>query len=237
MANINAAAIITAGGTGKRFGTEGLPKQYTPLCVKPIILHSLESFESCTSISEIVVVVPHGWVEHTQNEIIDRYNFTKVTKVISGGYERQESVEKGLKFISSEPEIVVVHDGVRPFATVDIIDEVVNEAQISDGAIAAYPSIDTIKKSDSDDLIEDTLAREIIWLAQTPQAFKRDILREAFEKASEDAYLGTDESVLVERIGKRVKLVKSSRYNIKITTPEDIEAGEFILNSGIYKKI
>ncbi len=240
MVKIDTAAIITAGGTGKRFGTQGedkLPKQFTPLSGKPIIVYSLESFESSESVSEIVVVVPEGWVEYTQSEIVDRYNITKVTKVIFGGDERQISVEKGFKSITSDAEIVVVHDGVRPFVTVDLIEQVVASALTSSGAIAAYPSIDTVKKSDSDDLIENTLARETIWLAQTPQAFKYDILNMAYEKASEEGYLGTDEAALVERLGEKVKLVKSSRYNIKITNPEDIEAGEFILKSQIYEKI
>ena len=240
MANMKAAAIITAGGTGKRFGAEGedkLPKQFIPLSGKPIILYSLESFERSKSISEIVVVVPEEWVDHTQNEIINRHNISKVTEVISGGSERQQSVEKGFKSISSDAEIVVIHDGVRPFAIVDLIEEVITAAKESDGAIAAYPSTDTIKRSDSKQFIEDTVARETIWLAQTPQAFKYDILNMAFEKASEDGYLGTDEAALVERIGKDVKLVKSSRYNIKITTPQDIEFGEYIIKSELYKKI
>ncbi len=240
MANIKAAAIITAGGEGKRFGTGGedkLPKQFIPLSGKPIIVYSLESFESSELVSEIVVVVPEGWVEYTHNEIVNKYNISKVTKVIFGGNERQKSVEKGFKSITSNAEIVVVHDGVRPFATVDLIEEVIAAAQESGGAIAACPSVDTVKKSDSDDHNEDTLARETIWLAQTPQAFKYDIINRAYEKASDDDYLATDEAALVERVGDKVRLVKSSKYNIKITNPEDIEAGEFILNSQIYKKI
>ena len=239
MAKINAAAIITAGGTGKRFGTEGedkLSKQFIPLSGKPVLVYSLESFQSSKLISEIVVVVPDRWVEYTQHEIVDRFNFTKVKKVVSGGDERHKSVEKGFRSIASEAEIVVVHDGVRPFVTVDLIEEVIDAVQESGGAIAASPSTDTIKQSGSEQLIEDTLPRETIWLAQTPQAFKYKILKEAYRKASEDGYIGTDESALVERIGKKIRLVRSSRYNIKITTPEDIDVGEFILKSKIYKK-
>ena len=239
MAKIHAAAIITAGGTGKRFGTQGedkLSKQFIPLLGKPVLVYSLESFQGSESVSEIVVVVPDGWVEYTQNEIVDRFNFTKVTKVIPGGAQRQKSVEKGLRSITHEPDVVVVHDGVRPFVTVDMVDEVIDAVQESGGAIAASASIDTVKQSGSGQLIENTLPRETIWLAQTPQAFNYEILNEAYRKASEDGYIGTDEAALVERIGKKVKLVRSSRYNIKITTPEDIDVGEFILKSEIYKK-
>ncbi len=236
MPNIKAAAIITAGGAGKRFGTEGVPKQFISLSGKPIIVHSIKSFQSSELILEIIVVVPDRWVEYTQQEVVDKFNLSKVSKVISGGDERQESVEKGFLSISSKPEIVVVHDGVRPFVTVDLIEEVANEAAESGAAIAACPSTDTIKKSTTEQLIESTLPRENIWLAQTPQAFKYALLEQAFEKASEDGYLGTDESLLVERIGKGVKLVKSSKHNIKITTPEDIELGELIIKSGILNK-
>lgn len=239
MAKMKAAAIITAGGLGKRFGTERadkLPKQFIPLSGKPIIAHSIKSFDSSESISEIIVVVPDKWVEYTQQEVVDKFNLSKVSKIISGGDERQQSVEKGFLSISSKPDIIVVHDGVRPFVTVDLIEEVVSEAHRSGAAIAACPSTDTIKKSTPEQSIENTLPRQDIWLAQTPQAFKYDILKDAFETASEDGYLGTDESLLVERIGKDVKLVKSSKHNIKITTPEDIELGELILESGILKK-
>lgn len=239
MANINAAAIITAGGTGQRFGTEGadkLPKQFIPLSGKPIIVHSIMSFESSALISEVIVVVPDRWVEYTQQEVVEKFNLSKVSKVISGGEERQKSVEKGFCSISSKPDIVVVHDGVRPFVSVALIEEVVTEAKKSGAAIAACPSTDTIKKSTPEQSIENTLPRQDIWFAQTPQAFKYEILKNAFEKASEDGYLGTDESLLVERLGKEVRLVKSSKHNIKITTPEDIELGELILESGILNK-
>ena len=124
---------------------------------------------------------------------------------------------------------------MRPLVTVQTIDEVITQAEKTGGAIAATPATDTIKKSDPEHLIENTLRREDKWLAQTPQAFRYEILKEAFEKASEDGYLGTDEAELVERLGKEVKLVKSSKYNIKITTPEDLELGEIFLASSLHR--
>ena len=129
------------------------------------------------------------------------------------------------------PDVIAVHDGVRPFVTLELVDEVINEAFESGSAIAAIPATDTIKMSMTDNIIEKTLPREKIWFAQTPQAFKYDIISEALEKAYQENYLGTDEAELVERLGKEVKIVPGSRENLKITTPEDIKLAELILNS------
>jgi len=236
MADMKAAVIITAGGLGKRFVGEGdklLPKQFIPLSTKPLIVYSIQSFERSKFISEIILVVPDKWVEYTQAEIVDKFNIKKVSKVIAGGAERQESVRNGFSTLSTKPEIVAVHDGVRPFVSVEIIDEVITEAANSGGAIAAIPVTDTIKQSSPEHIIENTVPRNKTWFAQTPQAFKYEILKEAFEKASEDGYLGTDEAELVERLGREVKLVLGSKNNIKITTPEDIKLAELILASGI----
>jgi len=242
MADINAAAIITAAGLGKRYGGEGgdggedLPKQFIPLCGKPLIVHCVQSFESSGLIREIILVVPPSWVDYTKSEIVEEFKLSKVTKIIAGGSERQHSVENGLNALSAEPDIVAVHDAVRPFVTLDIIDEVITEAGKSGAAIAAFPATDTMKKSSPEQSIENTVSRENIWFAQTPQAFRHEILKEAFEKAAQDRYLATDESLLVERLGKEVKLVKSSKYNIKITTPEDLDMAELILKTGLHNK-
>ena len=133
MADINTAAIITAGGLGKRFDGTGdtLPKQFIPLSGKPVIAYSILSFESSKLINEIVIVVPENWVEYTKTEIVDKFDIKKVSKVISGGDERQNSVEIGLKSLSKIPLIVAVHDGVRPLVTVQTIDEVITQAEKS----------------------------------------------------------------------------------------------------------
>jgi len=239
MADIKAAAIITAGGLGKRFGGkegEALPKQFIPLSGKPVIVYSIESFESSELIREIILVVPDAWIDYTKSEIVDKFHLSKVTKIIAGGTQRQQSVENGLNALSNKPEIVVIHDAVRPFVTLDIIEEVVAEVSKSDGAIAAIPATDTLKKSSPEQNIENTVPRDNIWFAQTPQAFRYGTLKEAFEKAAQDGYLATDESQLLEKLGMEVKLVKGSKYNIKITTPEDLEMGELILKTGIHNK-
>ncbi len=235
MANIQSAVIITAAGSGKRFGESGggIPKQFTPLNGEPLLAHTIRSFSGCKSITEIVVVVPHGQLEYTQSEVVDKYGFEKVSKLVPGGEERQNSVENGFRSLIDKPDIVLVHDGVRPFVRQETIDRVIAAAMESGAAICAAPATDTVKQSSSERYIENTLPRENIWLAQTPQGFKYEILDEAFRCAGEDGYIGTDESILVERTGVKVKLVQGSRYNIKITTKDDIILGELLLKEGI----
>lgn len=236
MADIKAAAIITAGGTGKRFrggGIQELPKQFIPLSGKPLIVYSIETFENSASVSELTIVVPGELVEYTKREIMDKYGFRKVSSVIAGGSERQDSVIMGFNSFSNKPDIVAVHDGVRPFVSIQTIEEVIRQASQYGGAIAAVSATDTIKKAGPGQLIDTTLPRGEIWLAQTPQAFRYEILKEAFEKAAKDNYLGTDEAELVERLGMEVKLVDSTLDNIKITNPRDMELAHQILNTGL----
>lgn len=235
MANVSTAVIITAAGSGKRFGEGGggIPKQFAPLNGEPLLAHSIRSFSSCDSITEIVVVVPLEQLEYTQSEIVNRYGFNRVKKLTPGGEERQLSVEKGFHAITDKPDVVIVHDGVRPFVSPEIIESVITEASESGAAICAVPATDTVKQSSPERYIENTLERDGVWLAQTPQGFKYEILDEALRCAREDGYTGTDESILAERIGVKVKLVQGSRYNIKITTKEDIILGELLLKEGI----
>lgn len=233
MADIQAAAIITAAGSGKRFGGGGTLKQFAPLNGEPLLAYSIRSFSGCGSITEIVVVVPHDQLEYTHSEIVEKYGFEKVSTLTPGSGERQQSVENGFRSLTDKPDVVLVHDGVRPFARPLTIESVITEALYSGAAICAAPATDTVKQSSPERFIENTLPRDSIWLAQTPQGFKYEILDEAFRRAREDGYTGTDESLLVERIGVKVKLVQGSRYNIKITTKDDIILGELLLKEGI----
>lgn len=232
MAEVSTAAIITAAGLGKRFG-EGTPKQFVPIGGEPVLVRCIKNFSNCGSIADIVVVVPPDRVEYTQNEIVNKFRLEKVSKIVPGADERQHSVQKGFLSISDKPDIVVVHDGVRPFINNGIIERVIGEAVNCGAAICAVQATDTVKQSSPDMHIEHTLPRDTIWLAQTPQAFRYEILREAMERARKDGYTGTDESLLVERMGVKVKLVPGSPHNIKITTKEDIHLAELILKEGI----
>lgn len=224
---MTASAIITAGGRGVRFGS-GAPKQFASLGGKPLLAHSVETFSSLDIISEIVLVAPDDWVPYVEKEIAGIPG-SRVSRVVPGGAERQHSVENGFNALSGEPDVVVIHDGVRPFASASLIEEVIREAYGHGAALAALPAGDTVKKAGETGLVESTIPRDTLWLAQTPQAFRYGVLREAFEKAREDGFHATDEALLAERIGAHVKLVKGSPHNIKITTREDLALGELLL--------
>ena len=233
MAEVRAAVIVTAAGSGRRFGESEVPKQFALMGGEPLLAHSLKSFSQAETVSEIVVVVPADRIDYTNIEITERYGFKKVIKAVPGGEERQHSVENGFRALSGKPEVVLVHDGVRPFVKTRTIDAVTKEAFRSGAAICAVKATDTVKQSSQEQYIESTLDRKTIWLAQTPQGFRYDILDEALRRAREDGYLGTDESILVERTGVKVKLVEGSPYNIKITTKEDIILGGLMIKEGL----
>lgn len=229
VADIRASAVIAAAGQGKRFG-DSLPKQFLTLGGKPVLSYSLETFSKSDLIGEIIVVVPEDWVRTVKTDIVDRLSIPKVTKIIPGGPERQDSVLNGFNSLSGKPGIVAVHDGARPLVPLSLLEEVIREASAHGAALSALPSSDTIKKSSPDMYADGTVPRDSLWFAQTPQAFGYDVLKKAFSKAADDRFTGTDESQLVERTGVRVKIVKGSPYNIKITTPEDLALGELILD-------
>ncbi len=227
MINVKAAAIIAAAGWGKRFSV-GRRKQFQLLGGKPVLVHSIERFEESPSVGEIILVVSEDSTEYCREEIVKRFQFKKIKEIVPGGEERQHSVKRGFSSISNETDIVVVHDGVRPFVTVDLIEKSIEEALKSGGAIVAVPVKDTVKES-SEGYIQRTLPRESLWLAQTPQAFRYDILKRAYGMSEEDGFLGTDESSLVERLGIRVRLIQGSQMNMKITTEEDLLIAELAL--------
>jgi 2-C-methyl-D-erythritol 4-phosphate cytidylyltransferase len=229
VANIRASAVIAAAGQGKRFG-DGLPKQFLPLRGKPVLAYSVETISKSDLIGEIIIVVPEDWARAVKTDIVDRFSIPKVTKIIPGGPERQDSVLNGFNSLSGTPDVVAVHDGARPLVSLELLEEVIRQASACGAALAALPSNDTIKKSSPDIYVDSTVPRESLWFAQTPQAFRYEVLKNALSKAAEDGFMGTDEALLVERTGVRVKIVKGSPYNIKITTPEDLRLGELILN-------
>jgi 2-C-methyl-D-erythritol 4-phosphate cytidylyltransferase len=224
---LKTSAIIAAAGFGRRFGGS-TKKQFQPLGGKPILAHSIGSFEE-SSVREIVLVIPEDSLSYCSEEIVGKFNFKKVIKFISGGGERQHSVRKGFNSLSGDTDVVVVHDGVRPFIGVDLIEKVIKGALKSGGAIVALPVKDTVKKSSYENYIEQTISRNCLWLAQTPQAFKYGVLKRAYEEAERDGFLGTDEASLVERIGVPVKLIEGSPMNLKITTEEDLRLAELVL--------
>jgi len=224
------SAIITAAGIGKRMAADK-PKQFLHIAGKPILFYTLKKFDQCEHISEIIIVTEKGWRVETK-ELAAQANLTKSWKIVAGGAARQDSVNNGLHAVATDTDIVVIHDGVRPLIKKELIDESIKVAAKEGACIIATPIIDTVKKSKKDDVISETIDRRELWGAQTPQTFKYNLIKEAFDKAYEDGFYGTDDASLVERIGEKVSLVTGDRFNIKITTPEDLELANAILQKG-----
>ncbi|WP_341472796.1 2-C-methyl-D-erythritol 4-phosphate cytidylyltransferase [Anaerophilus nitritogenes] len=222
------SVIIAAAGQGKRMN-QNVNKQYINLLGKPILVHTLEVFEKSNFIDEIIVVTHPQEMNYCTKNIISFYNFKKVKKVISGGAERQDSIYNGLQEIDEKSSIVVIHDGARPFIKQENILQSIYEAIKYKAVGVGVPVKDTIKVVDEDQIIESTPNRKFLWAIQTPQVFCHDLLIKAHKKAMQDQYIGTDDTVLVERMGQNVKMLMGSYENIKITTPEDLYIGEAIL--------
>jgi 2-C-methyl-D-erythritol 4-phosphate cytidylyltransferase len=201
------------------------PKQFLTLAGKPILAHTVEVFERCRSVEGVFIIAPPEEMDPVQREIVEAYRFQKVLKVVRGGQTRQQSVFNGLKAVKSECDIVIVHDGVRPMIAPVLIEATIAEARKTGAAIVAVPARDTLKRLRPGGRLE-TLPREDIWLAQTPQTFQFPILLQAHQKAAQELFKGTDDASLVERLGREVSLVPGDYHNLKITTPADLPLAE-----------
>lgn len=225
-------AVIPAAGSGSRLGT-GVRKQFFPLKGKPILVHTIQRFEQCSDVDEIAVAVPEEAIVEAES-LISRYRLHKVSKIVAGGDKRQDSVFSVLKRLTLKPtDIVLVHDGVRPFVQPQRISEMVNICREHDAVVMAIQPKDTIRRSNGGGFFDQTLDRAALWLIQTPQAFKAELLLRAFEKAQKERFYSTDEGALVERLGVKAKIIEGSYDNIKVTTPEDLELGALILERWI----
>jgi len=221
-------ALIPAAGRGIRMGTKE-KKPYLTLAGKPILAHTLSVFEQCSLIDETILIVPEKEIKYSRISIVEAFNFKKVSKIVAGGLKRQDSVWKGLKVLKNGCEIVMVHDGVRPFLSQRNLEESIRQTANYGATVLAVAVKDTIKIVSKQAEVQKTIARNKLWAIQTPQTFKYDILKRAYEKAIKDGFYGTDDSSLVERLGIKVKIIPGSYENIKITTPEDLAFGEAIL--------
>lgn len=230
-------AIIVAAGRGLRMAqsngatpsnpsTSSRSKQYLTLAGRPILAHTIGRFDALGAIGQIVLVVPPGDEAMVRREIVEAFGFRKVTAIRAGGAHRQDSVAEGLAAIDDRVELVAVHDGVRPCVTPEQIEAVIDAATRADGALPAVPLKDTPKQVGPERVIQRTLERGAIWLAQTPQIFRAAVLREAYTRAAADGYRGTDDAALVERLGYRVTVVEGSPSNVKITLADDLKAAE-----------
>ncbi|HTG87382.1 MAG TPA: 2-C-methyl-D-erythritol 4-phosphate cytidylyltransferase [Pyrinomonadaceae bacterium] len=217
-------AIIAAAGMGSRMASDR-PKQFLQLAGIPIIFHTLKPFEECDSIHEVIVVLP---AEQTAAflEMAGRHGLRKLARVVPGGTTRADSVKRGLIAVrAASANVVAVHDGVRPFVTVDEIENVVDAAESDGAAILVGRVTDTIKQISGDSVVQ-TLERRELRRALTPQCFRYELLRKAYDQADVNDPTLTDESALVEKIGAPVTIIEGSSRNIKITTPEDLLIAE-----------
>ena len=219
--------VIVPAGTGSRMNM-GINKQFIKLEGKEIIAYTIEKFYNNSNIEDIVVVVKEDESEFFKKEILDKYNFKNV-KIAYGGKERQDSVYNGLKLLDEKCDVVLIHDGARPFVSDKIIDKSIEEAKEHKAIVVGVPVKDTIKVIDNDKNIVDTPNRSVLWAVQTPQTFDYNILIDAYKDAFKNKFYGTDDAMLVERIGYKVKMLEGSYNNIKITTQEDLNIGSQIL--------
>lgn len=222
------AAVIVAGGSGKRMGTS-TKKQYLKIKDKEVIAHTVEKFQFNQQIDEIIVVTSKEDVVYV-DELLKGYDLTKVRRVVEGGAERQDSVYNGLRALSKGIEYVLIHDGARPFVEEDTINTGLECAYEHKACIVAVPVKDTIKQVSEKGVVEHTPKREMLWSVQTPQIFSVPLIIEAHEKAKEAGILGTDDSMLVEHLGKEVYITEGKYTNIKITTPDDLLIAERLMD-------
>lgn len=225
-------AVVLAAGRGKRMGTD-VPKQYLKIRGHEILYYSLKAFEESV-VDEVVLVTGEQDIEYCQKEIVEKYGFEKVAKIIPGGAERYDSVYAGL-LAADDCSYVLIHDGARPLVTPEIIAKVLEGAMAYDSCTTGMPVKDTIKVVDEDNMAVDTPERGALWTIHTPQGFSYPVILEAHRKFRQGDYRipVTDDTMLAEIfLRKRAKLVEGSYQNIKVTTPEDIDAAEAFL----YKK-
>ena len=218
------SAIIVAAGKGIRMN-DRVRKQYLLLDGCPLISHTIAVFDECNMIDEIFLVVPDEDFVFCNENILNQKNYQKKVSLVPGGATRQESVYKGLLAIDNimdNNSIVVIHDGVRPFICHEQLTECITCANDYDACIFGIPAYDTLKSVNSSGFIENTIERNTIWFAQTPQAFKYNLIRRAHENALRIGIVGTDDAMLVEQLGIKVKVISGSRCNVKITTKEDL---------------
>ncbi len=221
-------ALIPAAGMGRRMG-KTVAKQFLPLGDKPMLAHTLLAFQRASEIDEIIPILSKEDMEHCLRDVIEQYHITKVKTLVVGGKERQDSVMNGLKKLEKDASVVLVHDGVRPFVTHEMIRECVEFVKKGECVVVGVPLKDTIKEVDDKGVVRHTLERSRLWAIQTPQAFPIKILRHAYEESYKQRILGTDDAMLVEQSGTRVRVIMGSYENIKITTPEDLVLAEEIL--------
>ncbi|MCR5283187.1 MAG: 2-C-methyl-D-erythritol 4-phosphate cytidylyltransferase [Lachnospiraceae bacterium] len=232
--NKKSAAIVLAAGSGKRMGGSE-PKQFLELGGHPILYYTLKAFEE-SSVEEVVLVTSGDWVSYCRDEIVKKGGFSKVIRIVTGGAQRYHSVAKGLEAVT-DAGLVMIHDGARPFVTPELIDDLLQKTREYPACVTATPLSDTVKLVDEEGFCMDTPPRDRLWAVQTPQSFSYPLIRKAYQKLLEEEesllaqkVLITDDAQVCELFGGcRVRLVKGSYFNRKLTTPEDLLLAQRLL--------
>ena len=217
-------AILLAAGKGKRMGTT-VSKQFLPICGKEILAWTVDVFENSPSVDEIFLVAHADGMDDVK-QMQNAYLWKKVTRIVEGGKERQDSVYHGLRMLSEESDVVLIHDGVRPFVTETMISESIQAARQYGAAVIGVPVKDTIKICSADGMALETPERSSLWQILAPQTFRGEVIVSAYQQAKEAQFLGTDDASVAEFAGYSVKVQMGSYQNIKITTKEDLLIAE-----------
>lgn len=229
MQKTKCTAIVLAAGQGKRMGTK-IQKQYLEISGKPVLFYSLDVFQKSDIIDDIILVVGENQEEYCKKEILEKYHFTKVRKIVKGGSERYHSVWNGLQKIA-EDGYTFIHDGARPFVTEEILSRAYETVQREKACVVGMPVKDTIKIADDEGFAKETPNRSLVWMVQTPQVFETFLIKNAYSLLMEQEIIQvTDDAMVVETmLQRKVKLVEGSYENIKITTPEDLKIAELFV--------
>ena len=229
MQKTKCTAIVLAAGQGKRMGSK-IQKQYLEISGKPVLFYSLDVFEKSDIIDDIILVVGENQEEYCKKEIVEKYHFTKVRKIVKGGSERYHSVWNGLQEIA-EDGYTFIHDGARPFVTEEILSRAYETVQKEKACVVGMPVKDTIKIADNEGFAKETPNRSQVWMVQTPQVFETFLIKSAYSLLMEQEIIQvTDDAMVVETmLQRKVKLVEGSYENIKITTPEDLKIAEIFV--------
>lgn len=226
-------AIVLAAGQGKRMNSK-VQKQFLLIKEKPVLYYTLNAFETSTQITDIILVTGKDEIEYCRKEIVEKYGFNKVRKIVAGGKERYHSVYNGIQAID-EADYVFIHDGARPFVDGEIIARVCDAVKKYKACVVGMPVKDTIKIADEEGYAQQTPDRRKVWQIQTPQTFAYDLIKEAYEKLLAEEPDGiTDDAMVVETMtNHKVKLIEGSYRNIKITTPEDLDVAAIFCENAV----
>ncbi len=221
-------AAVPAAGMGTRLGL-GYSKSYAAIAGAPLLARTLRALLSCPDLDRLWVAVRSDELDLCRTQVLEKGGLADRVVLAAGGEERQDSVAALLRYLPSDRDLVLVHDGARPFPSPALVARVLAEAERTGAALAALPAGDTVKLSADGRTVQRTLERDGVWLAQTPQAFHRDLVVSAYKRAQKEGYRGTDDASLVEWSGREVSLVPGERENIKVTTPEDLLFAEWLV--------